>query len=64
MLYNFQSLCLPVGLSKKYMQKTQERRQMRALTDVCWMLIDLCLPEFDAYQSAIARSCFKSHTNC
>ena len=29
----------------------------------CWMLMDMCLPKFDAYQGAIARSCFKSHTN-
>ena len=23
----------------------------------CWMLMDMCLPEFDAYQGAIALSC-------
>ena len=29
----------------------------------CWMLMDMCLPGFDAYQGAIAPSGFKSHTN-
>ena len=44
---------MSVGSSSKHMQKTQERTQLGALTDICWMLIDLCLPEFDAYQGAI-----------
>ena len=27
------------------------------------MLLDVCLPTFDIYQSTIAPNCFKSHAN-
>ena len=28
-----------------------------------WMLMDMCLPEFDNYQGTVAPNCFKSHAN-
>ena len=27
----------------------------------CWMLMDMCLPEFDTYQGTVAQDYFKSH---
>ena len=27
------------------------------------MLMDMCLPKFDIYQTTLAPNCFKSHTN-
>ena len=29
----------------------------------CWMLMDMCFPEFANYQGTVASNCFKSHTN-
>ena len=29
----------------------------------CWILMNMCLPKFDIYQSTVALNYFKSHTN-
>ena len=50
---------------KAYAKNVSEKDTKYSLktTEVYWMLMNMCLPEFDIYQRTVVPNCFRRCTN-